>query len=303
MSIKVGCKSDVGKKRAIDEDSIVILRVDKVYQSKRAENGLFIVADGVGGEAKGEVASQLAARTVAEELHPVLLQDKTEKNPSENIHSSLESAINKANKIILDYTDNHKECEGMGSTVTMALLIGDQLYVANVGDSRTYIIEEEKTIKQITKDHTQVQEMVDSGVITPEDAKTPRPEHVKRIENIITSAVGIGIDLKVDTFQRTLYRGDYLLLCCDGLTDLLSDKEIKEAVLKSNDPQNACEKLVDMANDRGGKDNISVIVVDTKDIPWLCTRQDILNEKTVTRKKSDKMKKIKVIKETLLNEM
>ena len=141
----------------------------------------------------------------------------------------------------------------MGTTASAAIIIDNLLCVGHVGDTRVYIIRDKMI--QLTKDHSLVQELIDKGDITAEQARF----HSQR--NVITRAVGISSNLKVDVLSRILSEGDYVLLCCDGLINEVEDDEMFNLVLKSKDSQDACERLVNLANDRGGKDNISVIVV------------------------------------------
>jgi protein phosphatase len=161
-----------------------------------------------------------------------------------------------ANWHILRYADMHPEAEGMGTTISLAVIDeNQQLYIGNVGDSRVYIMNREEGAIQLTKDHTFVQELVDKGKITKEEAR----HHPKK--NVLNQAVGAFSDIKVDTCSLRLDDNDFVLLCCDGLTNHVSDDEMKQIVLDNiENPQEACDKLVARANERGGKDNISVLI-------------------------------------------
>jgi serine/threonine protein phosphatase PrpC len=141
----------------------------------------------------------------------------------------------------------------MGTTASAVVIDGAQLYVGHVGDTRVYVIKNK--ITQITKDHSLVQELLDKGEITPEEARN-HPQ-----KNVITRAIGVGSNLEVDVFSETLEEGDYVLLCCDGLVNEVEDKEIMRIVLDSERLQDACDELIDLANKRGGKDNVSVVII------------------------------------------
>jgi protein phosphatase len=172
-----------------------------------------------------------------------------------DLAGSLRSAIESANDVLVKYGMEHPESEGFASTVVAALIDGDMAYVAHAGDSRAYLVNREK-IEQLTRDHSQVQELVDSGRITAEQA-IGYPGR-----NVITRAVGAATDLKVDLSQALILAPvDVLVLCTDGLWDLVRKEEIQQIVLQTSDPQDACRKLVSLANERGGKDNISVVIV------------------------------------------
>lgn len=252
--MKIAYKSDIGKVRDLDEDSILVIRIDSVYSSLQQERALFILADGMGGHNAGEVASSLAVRKTAEYLFPVLIS-----SGDFDWHLALRSGIEESNISILDYSTKNPEFGGMGTTIVVAILIDRKLYVGNIGDSRLYLINKNrKKIKQITKDHSLVQKLVDSGQIKKEDAKF-HPQ-----KNIITMALGCFPEVDVDTFELDLEKEDIILLCCDGLTDVVDDDEINNIVLINEDVKKACDELVRAANDKGGHDNISVILFNLK---------------------------------------
>ena len=243
---RIGLLTDVGRKRQIDEDSILALESVSGFESKINQKFLFVLADGMGGHAKGEVASKMAVTTMVEKLCPVMLSQT-------NYASEISNAIQEANLKILQYTLDHTEAEGMGTTVVCAIVDGST-HLANVGDSRAYVISSDE-IRRVTKDHSYVQELVDRGEMSQEEAIS----HPKK--NVITRAVGAYAEVKVDTMKLTLDDDESLLLCCDGLIIHVQDEEIKEIVVNASHPQEACKKLVDLANERGGKDNISVILL------------------------------------------
>jgi PPM family protein phosphatase len=244
---EIGYLSDIGKVREIDEDSVFVATAFSPSNGFSTKKTLMIVSDGMGGHSKGEVASYLATTSVAKEIVPKLFdEEKTTKD-------DLVRAIKQANSKILDYSSNHPECEGMGTTMTIALICHPEIYLAHVGDSRAYAILKNE-IRQLTKDHSLVQEMVDRGEISKEEAK----KHPQK--NIITRVVGIFPDIEVETHTYTWKGNTKLFLCCDGLVNHVSDDEIKDIVLKSSSPNDACLNLIKLANERGGKDNISVIL-------------------------------------------
>jgi PPM family protein phosphatase len=249
----IGFASDIGLNRSKDEDSILITDLMTAFEGKKRRKVILILADGMGGHNKGEVASKLGTRTVATELQQFLPDTDMDKEKYDDL---LRKAFYKANSEILEYTETHPEAQGMGTTISVAIINDNQgLYIGSVGDSRVYIINREKGAIQLTKDHTFVQELVDKGKITKEEAK----RHPKK--GVLNQAVGSFAEITVDTFSRRLDDNDYILLCCDGLTNHISDDEIAQIVLDNvANPQVACDKLVARANERGGKDNISVII-------------------------------------------
>ena len=249
----IGFASDIGLVRSTDEDSIVIMDLMTCFEGKKRRKVILILADGMGGQSKGEVASKIGVRTIATELHRFL--SDADMN-DEKYYDLFTKAFSVANWHILRYADTHPEAEGMGTTISLAVIDeNQQLYVGNVGDSRVYVMNLKEGAIQLTKDHTFVQELVDKGEITKEEARS----HPKR--NVLNQAVGHFADVKVDTSSLRLDDNDYVLLCCDGLINHVSDDEIKQIVLQNNgNPQEACDKLVALANKRGGKDNISVII-------------------------------------------
>ena len=249
----IGFASDIGHARSTDEDSIVIMDLMTSFEGKKRRKVILILADGMGGHSKGEVASKIGVRTLATELYRFL--NDADMN-DEKYYDLFTKAFSVANWHILKYADTHAEAEGMGTTISLAVIDeSEQLYIGNVGDSRVYIMNREEGAVQLTKDHTFVQELVDKGEITKEDARS----HPKR--NVLNQAVGYYADVKIDTCSLRLDDSDYVLLCCDGLINYVSDDEMKQIVIKNNgNPQVACDELVALANKRGGKDNISVII-------------------------------------------
>ncbi len=229
--------TDIGKKRSSNQDF--------VYASDQPVGNLanlLIVADGMGGHNAGDIASRYAVETMIE-----YIEQAQEKRPI----PLLSMAIHHANGLVIEKASSDKTLEGMGTTVVAATLQEDYLYVANVGDSRLYLIDQE--IEQITRDHSLVEEMVRTGELQRKDARShPR-------KNVITRAVGVHDPVKIDFFDVKLEKGDKILLCSDGLTNMVEDEEILYIVRKSDSIADAARRLIAEANKNGGKDNISVV--------------------------------------------
>ena len=243
----IGMLTDVGKVRTIDEDSILAADLSFGVNSKSSKFLLLAVADGMGGHAKGEEASKIALNAIARTVIPELFND----TPFTEL---LEKGIQNANQDILDYTAKYPESSGMGTTSVCAVVKGNEVHLANVGDSRAYVVSDDE-IRGVTKDHSYVQALVDEGKITQAEAR----EHPKK--NIITKAVGISPSVEADKSILTLGSDESLLLCCDGVIAHLPDEDIHKIINDSPDPQSACQKIVDTANERGGSDNISLIIL------------------------------------------
>lgn len=232
--------TDIGRHRKMNQDY--------VYISDRPVGGLpnlFIVADGMGGHNAGEYASRHTAETIMERA---LLSAQA--TPA----AILREAITAANDELLRCAALDTSMWGMGTTVVAAVIIENRLYVANVGDSRLYIVNKE--IRQITRDHSFVEEMVQRGELSREDARM----HPKK--NIITRAVGAVPEIDIDFFEEDLHDGDEILLCSDGLTNMVEDEEIKKLIKGQPDVAGKAARLVETANQNGGRDNISVVVID-----------------------------------------
>ena len=244
---KVGMLTDVGQVRTVDEDSILAADLSFAVNSKSSNFHLLVVADGMGGHAKGEEASKIALSAISRSVISELVND----TPFTKL---LEQGIQNANQDILDYTARHPESSGMGTTSVCAIVEGNAVHLANVGDSRAYVISDDE-IRRVTKDHSFVQSLVDQGEITEAESR----EHPQK--NVITKAVGIGTSIEADTMRLTLDSDESLLLCCDGVIAHLPDDDIHKIIRDSPDPQTACQEIVDMANERGGSDNISLIIL------------------------------------------
>ena len=247
---KIGMLTDVGQVRPVDEDSILVAGLSFGVNSESSKFLLLAVADGMGGHAKGEEASKIALNAIARAVIPDLLNN----TPFTKI---LEKGIQNANQDILDYTAENPEASGMGTTSVCAVVKDNQIHLANVGDSRAYRVSDDE-ICRVTKDHSYVQALIDEGDITEEQAR----EHPRK--NEITRAVGIMPSIEVDTMKLTLDSDESLLLCCDGVIAHLSDDDIHKIIRDSPDPQTACQEIVDMANERGGSDNISLIILSSE---------------------------------------
>lgn len=232
--------TDIGKKRKLNQDY--------VYTSERPVGNLpnvFIVADGMGGHNAGDYASKFTVETIIKEI-----ENSFEVNPEK----SLAKAIEVANEQLIARAREDENLEGMGTTVVVATCMGKYLRVANVGDSRLYVVGEK--ITQITRDHSLVEEMVRMGGIDREAARN-HPD-----KNIITRAVGATNNVEIDFFNVELKPKDIVLMCSDGLTNMLEDEEIRMILNGQRDIVEKAEELVKAANNNGGKDNIAVVLIE-----------------------------------------
>lgn len=237
--MKVAAKSDKGRVRTNNEDC---LRVNEPL-------GLFIVADGMGGHAGGEVASAVAVEAIDTYVQSHL----TGPEPADHIATLLQTAIHQADAAIQTYARRHPKLEGMGTTVVVALCRGDQVHIAHVGDSRAYLLHNGE-LRQLTEDHSVVTQLLKAGQLTPEEARSHPFRHM------ITRYLGNG-NAFAEISYLTWQPGDYLMLCSDGLTNMVEDAHIAELILQGGtDVETACEALVERANANGGEDNISVIL-------------------------------------------
>jgi PPM family protein phosphatase len=252
MTVSAQGISDVGRKRDHNEDTLLL----------DGELGLYIVADGMGGHQGGGTASRLAVETIREDVRAARDRDPsllafTGPLESSPLRDVLRTAVERACKNIFQAAQGDPDLQGMGTTVT-ALVVGPQnAFVAHVGDSRCYLLRG-GAIFQISEDHSLVNEQLKAGAITPEEART------SRFRNIITRSVGFEEQVAVDLLGLDLESGDRLVVCCDGLSNLVEDQEIQDIVAGSPLDE-APRRLVDLANDRGGDDNITVIVLHVED--------------------------------------
>lgn len=244
-----GQATDMGRVRTNNEDSIFSFLSSSRTADAIPDFGLFVVADGMGGHSEGERASAIAARTVA--MHVLRetylpLYDHDDRNTP--IAEVVTNAIQRANEAVVQNLDDG------GTTVSVAVLIGDLAYFGHVGDSRIYLISKGK-IERITRDHSWVQRLIELDQLTPDEAN----EHPQK--NLLYRALGQSDTLEADTLMRRMPLSSRLVLCSDGLWNQVADADILAAVTQSESPQDACQRLVAMANSAGGPDNISVIVV------------------------------------------
>src|SRR6266581_4723308 len=243
LRLDVAQLTDVGRKREHNEDNMAYV-IPKDPQVMANKGALFIVADGMGGHAAGEVASEIAVDTVSNMYY---------QDDSDDVAVSLLHAIRRANASIHQRAAENMLRTGMGTTCIAAVLRGNMAYIANVGDSRAYLLRGSQ-VKQISQDHSWVAEQVRAGLLTEDQART----HAQR--NVITRCLGTQAEVDVDVFHEKLHEGDSLVLCTDGLSGLVSDEELQR-IVDQFVPQESVYHLVERANENGGPDNITAIVV------------------------------------------
>ncbi len=248
--IKACGLTDVGRKRKHNEDAF----------ASDVDEGLFIVADGMGGHAAGEVASKITVETIGEFIAATRQKEEAtwpfKYNHELDFNSNrLAVAIEKANERVMAAVVAQPWLKGMGTTVVAGLLNEKLLSLAHVGDSRAYLLRDGQ-LSRLTDDHSWVHEQVTAGILTEEEAKT------HPLKNVVTRALGGGPSVSPDLQELVFSPGDRYLFCSDGLTTMVGDEEIMETAASVKDTQALCRKLVDMANERGGVDNITVVIVD-----------------------------------------
>lgn len=230
--------TDVGIIRSGNEDNYLMV----------PDRGVFIVADGMGGHAAGEVASEMAVRIIARELGELV------RISDQEAADRMRKAIREANGAIFQRTLTEHDKRGMGTTATAMAMIGRHYLIGQVGDSRAYVLRDGSFV-QLTKDHSYVQEQVDAGYLSPEEART------HPYSNVITRCVGANGDVVPDLYMGILREEDLFLLASDGLTGMIDDDELHQILKNANTPQDVVGELINEANRRGGLDNITAIVV------------------------------------------
>lgn len=241
--------TDVGRIRENNEDRVGLWARHGIV--------LAVVADGMGGAVAGEEASRLVIEAVQADFLGEARGSETLRDLSEDdISDKLRSAVRRANRAIIARTNKHPELQGMGTTITMAFVRGNRVILAHVGDSRAYLVDgHENWINQITDDHSFVEALLASGHITPEQAA------VHPMRNVLYRALGQIEDTEADLYSRTLHEGDWLILCSDGLTRHVKPAEIAEIAHRHTIPDDVAHELIARANERGGEDNISAVVI------------------------------------------
>jgi PPM family protein phosphatase len=251
--LTLGYASDVGQVRHHNEDVLLTLETRQLGDQAIDTLGWFALADGMGGHQSGEKASALAVRVVTHSLLTEILRPYLFNEPRDASRPSLSevlvNAVQAANKAV------HDKVPDGGTTLTCALVLGSRLYLAHVGDSRAYLFAGDK-LRQITRDHSLVDRLVELGQISSDEALN----HPQR--NVLYRAVGQGEALEVDTYVESLPGTYRLLLCCDGLWGMVGDDQLTQVIRSAPTPQEACDRLVELANAAGGKDNITVAVVE-----------------------------------------
>lgn len=235
--------TDIGRKRETNQDVF--------YTHKFSEqSGFAIVCDGMGGQSGGHIASSLACSIVSERL----IERDICRLPGETVREVLVDALSEANREIYKKSNLEPGCKGMGTTAVLAVVSGQAAYAAHIGDSRLYLLSQ-GALHQITKDHSLVQELLDQGKISEEEGR----HHPNK--NMITRAVGVDLTVDIDYLELRLEPGAKLLLCSDGLTNMLPDAAIAQ-VLGQYEAKEACRQLILQANEAGGSDNITVAIIE-----------------------------------------
>lgn len=245
--IRIAGYTDTGMRREYNQDHIGFDQ----------ELGIAVLADGMGGHKAGEVAACMAVKFVLEKLQKLVLQETSVSITSSQLLEFVSNTISSSNAEIYRAQEDELAYRGMGTTIVATMVVGSQLYVGHVGDSRLYLYRN-RTVKRLTKDHSLVQDLIDRGFYTEREARGANVGHV------VTRAMGTRSDVDVDTAQESLLPYDLLLLCSDGLTDMVSDWQIAETIDENiTDLDLAAKKLIEIANQNGGKDNISVVLMQT----------------------------------------
>lgn len=255
LTTRVGALSHVGMVRELDEDALLTLDWKLNIAGRPVNAGLYVVADGMGGHAAGEVASSLAVQSMANVVTPTLLEfmvDSEQGLQDTQLNDVARRAAEQANMAVLE--EGRRRNNDMGTTLTFALVVGDRCVVGNVGDSRTYLLRD-GTLQRVSKDHSLVQRLVDVGQIQPDDMYT----HPHR--NAILRSLGEKAQVEVDLFPLRLQTGDTILCCSDGQWEMVRDPRMQEIITSATDPQSAVEQLIAEGNQNGGEDNITAVLV------------------------------------------
>ncbi|MEQ8675422.1 MAG: Stp1/IreP family PP2C-type Ser/Thr phosphatase [Aggregatilineales bacterium] len=252
LSQNIGLAIDKGNRRENNEDSAAAVDMNVASGDALQSVGIYAIADGMGGHREGEVASRMAIQTAVQEVINGIASANGELDDSYT--EWLTKALETANRVV---RGDRPKPERMGTTLVVAVVVNDKAYIANVGDSRAYLIIKDD-IYQITQDQSVVQMLVSAGAITKEEAENHPYKHM------LSQAIGIDTSIKVDTFNTEITSDAFLLLCSDGLTNELEDSEILTIISDAKSPQIACDLLVDAAKTAGGKDNISAVLIQLK---------------------------------------
>jgi protein phosphatase len=247
MRLRVGAATDIGRVRTLNEDAYTL----------RAEQGLFVVCDGMGGAPAGEIASELAVEAILDHLDTAALAPSRPSDEQGYLPqtSRLADAMRRSNEFIYNRAQQDPRHSQMGTTVVGAWVAGHIASVAHVGDSRAYLWHDNQ-LEALTRDHSLVEAQVHAGLLNREQSM--QSEH----QNILLRALGREPQVEVDLSEVPLQRGDYLLLCSDGLTRMVTERTLADAIVELRDPQWICDSLIDTANRNGGADNITVVVVE-----------------------------------------
>lgn len=240
--MQIFAKTDIGKERKVNEDYYYASKPDEELQ-------LYILADGMGGYNAGEVASSMAVKAAKEYIEKNF---KGNNSNNEQIKELLTKAMEYANKVVYEKSINVKEMQGMGTTLEITIIYNNNIYIGHIGDSRVYRIRE-KAIQKLTKDHSYVQTLIEDGTINEEEAFY----HPKR--NMLTKALGCTEEAEPDIYVEDIKENDIILISSDGLTNMVRENEVLEIITKEG--KNSANALVEKANENGGYDNITVIVI------------------------------------------
>ena len=249
MNFEYSALSDVGRHRANNEDAVMV----------DPARGIVVLADGMGGYNAGEVASALAVDLIAGELGRWLEEAATVAS-TRDVRRAMEICVDNANRSIFDAAHTHEACAGMGTTLVMGVLHQGVFVIGHVGDSRAYRWRE-GMLARLTRDHSLLQEQIDIGLITEEEAAASGNR------NLVTRALGVEDTVLLDLQETDIAFGDVFLLCSDGLNDMLADDDIAAVLAAGMTLEQTARRLIDLANERGGRDNVSVIVVKAHEPP------------------------------------